>query len=91
VYELFKAGRVVAMGKNKVGVSERALLARLNRKLASEGLQIKKCRVDTSGHAELGDYYAVDVNRNVVDCKHVDLEIWGRKEKVLADYEQLQK
>ena len=77
------------MKKNKVGISERALLARLNRKVVTDGLQVKKSRPGTAGHAELGDYYAVDLNRAVVHSKHIDLEAWARELDVLADYEQL--
>ncbi|MEN9557501.1 MAG: hypothetical protein RLZZ232_3787 [Planctomycetota bacterium] len=77
------------MNKTKVGLSERALLARINRKLVAECRQVRKCRVGTSGHAELGDYYCVDLQSNFVDSKHIDLQIWGRKMKVLAPYEEL--
>lgn len=77
------------MKKNKVGISERALLARLNRKVVADGLQVKKSRPGTASNAELGDYYVVDLNRGVVHSQHIDLEAWARELDVLAVYEQL--
>lgn len=86
---VYEAARRSKVGKNKVAISERALLARINRKVAADGLQVKKSRLGTASNTELGDYYAVDLNRGVVASKHVNLEAWARELEVLADYEQL--
>lgn len=73
----------------KVPVTERALLARLNRQLAKVGVTIKKCSRNNSAHGELGDYYAVDVHGVTNGHKHIDLEAWGRKHGLLKPYESL--
>lgn len=74
----------------KVAISERALLARINRKLKQDNEQLRKCKVDSRGYGELGDYYAIDLNRNTVTATHVDLSKWGKEMKVLADFEVLE-
>lgn len=79
------------MAKGKVVVSERALLARLNRKLAHEGLQIKKCRMNSRFYHDLGDYYIIDIRLNFIKSKDVDLKRLGKSENVLAGYEELEK
>ena len=77
--------------RQKVMISERALLARINRKLKQDNEKLRKCKVDSRGYSYLGDYYAVDLNRNTVTDTHVDLSEWGKEMKVLADFEQLEK
>ena len=74
----------------KVAISERALLARINRKLKQDNEQLRKCKVDSRGYVELGGYYAIDLNRNAVIATHVDLSKWGKEMKVLADFEVLE-
>lgn len=57
-------------------VSLSALIQRLNRKLAHEGLAIRKSR-----DAQLGPYIELDVARNAVTTPQLDaagLEKWGR-------------
>lgn len=79
------------MAKKKIPISERALLARMNRKMASDEIQVKKSRIGSSVHQELGDYYSIDLKRNVVDSKHIDLEALARQLGVLAAFEELAK
>lgn len=78
----------------KVPVSERALFARISRKLATEDEILKKTRPSRHGgltHAQLdlGDYYTIATRLNVVCRKDVDLEDLGREIGVLADWEVL--
>ena len=78
------------MAKNqKVKVSERALLARVNRQLQKESMQLRKCKKDSSGYDELGDYFQVDLSSGVLVANHVDLSSIANKLEVLADYEIL--
>lgn len=70
-------------------ISERAVLARINRKLKPDNKQLKKCKADSQGYGELGDYYEVDLNLNAVTATHVDLQQRGTEMKVLADFEQI--
>jgi hypothetical protein len=66
----------------KVPVTMRALLQRLNRK--KKGIVIRKARGGTSG---IGEYYAVNTNKNVIKKTHVDPVEWGRKWGVLRKWE----
>lgn len=74
--------------KPRVPVSERALVQRLNRALHPDGEKIKKTR-GGKAEQELGAYYVLNIRGNYVVGKDVDLEDFGRKYKVLADWEQV--
>jgi hypothetical protein len=73
----------------KSPVSARALTQRINRKLAKEGKKLFKSR----GHGainNLGEHHIVELNRNMIDDSHVNIESLGRELKVLAEWEILQ-
>lgn len=70
----------------KLKISERALLQRLNRKLAGEKLIVKKARGEKLVR-EVGDYFLLDLHRNRIAEKHTDLAAMGRKRGVLAAWE----
>jgi hypothetical protein len=70
----------------KVRVSLRALIQRINRQLAKEDEKLCKARV---WNTDTGDYYVVDLNRNVIVGQHVDPEVWGRELGVLHPWEVL--
>jgi hypothetical protein len=77
----------------QVPVSERAVLARINRKLAGDNEQIRQPRPGTRAQAELGDFYRLRFGRggsepstNVIDT-HVDLETLARELGVLSPWE----
>jgi hypothetical protein len=74
-------------GKQKVTVTERALIQRINRKLAKDGEKLRTTR----GHFEpsLGRHYVIDLNRNFVVRKQFDLEELGRQLNVLQPWEDL--
>jgi hypothetical protein len=72
----------------KVPVSERALAQRINRKLAHEG-QLLKVYKGTRYENDLGRYYIVGLQTNVVEATHCDLEKIGREMRCLADFEEL--
>jgi ribose 5-phosphate isomerase len=74
----------------KVPVTERALIQRINRafKKENEFLCLKTTRGDR-WRSDLGNYYLVDMNRNTIEAQHVDLEKLGRELNVLAPYETL--
>ena len=73
---------------NKVPVTTRAVLQRINRRLGADDEMVKKSR--GAGAYALGDYYRIDVAKNFVVEKHVDPEALARRLGVLADYEALQ-
>ena len=79
------------MAKQKasgVPVSERALIQRINRKLAAQDEIVRTAR---GGRAEqdLGRYFIVDVRIGGVVHSDIDLEEWGRELAVLRSYERL--
>lgn len=71
---------------SKMKISERALLQRLNRKLASEQLILKKTRGEKLVR-EVGDYFLLDLHRNRIAEKDVDLAAMGRERGVLQPWE----
>ena len=72
----------------KKPVSERALLARINRALEED--VVKKCRRDSRSWYSLGDYYSVDLMSNVIIDKDIDLEAYGRELGCLTEFEKLE-
>lgn len=54
-------------------LSERALVARINRRLNREGQTLRLCREDSRWFLELGRYYIVD-DRNNITAQGVSLE-----------------
>ncbi len=80
------------MGKakvKKVPVSERAILARINRKLAKSEQVVKKCRTDSRWYGECGNYYAIDLRTNCIQAKHIDLEDWAKELDVIEPFEEV--
>jgi hypothetical protein len=69
-----------------VPVSLRALVQRINRKLADNGQCMKAARGEKA-RQEVGDYYTVDVRLNVLVEKDVDPETLGRDLGVLKVWE----
>ena len=74
---------------NKVKVSERAVLQRLNRALQPSGRLVKRCKVSSRYYGELGDFYAIDTGTNAVHTKHLDLATWAAEMMVLKVFEEL--
>jgi hypothetical protein len=72
----------------KVAITEKALYQRVNRKMKADGKVLKRARGRLV--ATLGDYYTVDLTRNCIMDKHVDLEDCGREIGVLQQYEALE-
>ena len=76
----------------QVLVSERALVARINRKLRPDFEALRRCRPDNRAYHELGDYYVVDTYRNAVGRHGMDraeLEVYGRELDCLKQWEKL--
>lgn len=76
---------------NKVPVGERAMLARLNRRLGSDGLAVKSCREDSKAFEAMGRYYQVDAKRNIVTATHLDIEKLAREMGLMEAWEKFQK
>lgn len=75
----------------KMKVSERALLNRVNRALAKDrGDKVVRCKASSKWIGELGRYYAIDESRNTITAKQIDLAEWARELGVLAEWEMLE-
>jgi hypothetical protein len=79
----------VATTATKVPVTTRALIQRINRKLSSEMMQLKTTRGERWRN-DLGDYYIIDVNKNIVVRAHLDLEELSRELGCLSPWEKLE-
>ncbi len=73
----------------KKTITERALFARVDRRLKKDGDFLRRCRQDSKAYAELGSYYIVSSN-NVVTAQHCSLEGLAKELGVLADWEVLE-
>jgi hypothetical protein len=77
-------------------VSERALIQRINRKIGGYdaktytawGERLHKTRGDR-WWSDLGSFYTIDCNCNVIRDTHVNLEQYGREVGALATWEAL--
>ncbi|TWB87698.1 hypothetical protein FB106_12033 [Synechococcus sp. Ace-Pa] len=70
-------------------VSERALLARINRNLAGRGQSLRRCRRDSLSRNALGRHFLLDFRSNRVLEAALDLESWARSAGFLQAYEAL--
>jgi hypothetical protein len=80
---------VTARSKRQmVPVTTRALVQRINRSLAKQHKVLKKAR-GARALEDLGAWFYLDTNRNVVLRTRVDVEGLGRELGVLDPYEKL--
>jgi hypothetical protein len=77
------------VSKNKVPVSERALVARCVRVLKKDGNTLRICQEGSRSFSTLGRFYTLDLDRNVVLDSDVDLEELAKKLGCLRGYEAL--
>lgn len=71
-------------------ITERALLARVNRKLKKEFLSVKRCHWDSKWFNELGRYYTVNELANRIEDKHINLEVLAKEYGAIKPYEVLE-
>ena len=76
--------------KQKIHISESALIQRLNRAMGKEGMRVKKSR-GSKMFSQVGEFYVVDINSNFVCGQDVSLEELGKKWECLAGWETLAK
>lgn len=67
-----------------ISISDRALLARVNRRLAKqdEPSLVRVCREDSRCFNDFGRYYATNYSNHLV-ASHIDLEEWARELKAI--------
>jgi hypothetical protein len=75
-----------APSKSSVAVDVRALLKRINRKLAHENYRV--LRAHPNDRVTVGDYFMVDENNITVEC-WIDPEELGRHLGLLKDFEAI--
>lgn len=63
-------------------ITFRAVIARLNRRLAHEGSQVRTLR-GNHGAADLGRFHQVDIRTGNVECPHVNPIAMARKLNLL--------
>ena len=73
---------------DKVFVTERAVVQRINRKLKEYGLFLKASR-GAAAKADLGPFYVIDTGKNTLARCRFDLEAYARTLEVLAEWESL--
>lgn len=73
--------------RTKVPVTERALLQRLNRKLAADGQAVRSARGEAAKH--MGRFFTLDWRQTAVTGTNVDIEELGRELEVLQPWERL--
>ena len=72
-----------------VPVTERALVARINRKLRHDLMALRRAPRTGKTPADLGDYYVVNHRLNIVQDTHVNLADLGRVLDCLKPWERL--
>jgi len=72
----------------KVPLGERALIQRINRKLAKDGQVLKKLRGER-WRTDLGEYYVVDLANNALKTWHVDLVAFAKELQVISPWEEV--
>ena len=78
--------------KQKAPVSMRALIQRINRKLRHNGEVLKVARGSRAeAEADVGRYFIVNIERNLLVNDHCDPEAIGREIGVMAEHERLVK
>lgn len=61
-----------------IAICERAIVARINRKLSKTGERLRVCRESSKWFNDLGRYYMIN-DRNVICAAHIDLEQWNKQ------------
>lgn len=73
-----------------VELDSRAVLARVNRVLAKQSKNLRKCRRDTAAYRKLGEYYLVTLEPVVqIERTKVDIGTFARELNVLEAFEQI--
>ena len=75
----------------KIPLSERAIVQRINRRLAKQQEKLLRLRGgrDSRWWNELGNHYVVDADDAIVIRTHVDIEALAKELRVVRDYECL--
>lgn len=80
--------RMAGVPSIKVPVKEQALIKRINRR-GMDGVIVKASR-GRCAEAQVGTWYAVDLDERIVTHSFIDLEEWGYECGALKPYEFLE-
>jgi len=69
--------------------ARRAVERRLSRRLAAEGLQLRKCSPKSRWYCSLGDYYLTRETDRFLVAAHQDLEHLSREYAVISEGEAI--
>ena len=76
------------MSRDKVGINVRALMQRINRKLAPDQV-VKSNKRSTTLSEVIGTYYVLDIKRKHIAERDVDLVRLGKKLGAMHEWEEL--
>lgn len=76
------------MNRSTLGVTSKALVARINRRLKRDDEVLRTSR-SVRDRLDLGQHYVLDWRRNFCVGTHVDVEALGRELEVLHAHEQV--
>jgi hypothetical protein len=77
-----------AKSGTKLKLTQRALMQRINRKLARNHQKLSTVR--SAGHeSNVGRYFILNVSRNVITETNIELEKLGRRLGVFKEWEEL--
>lgn len=68
-------------------ISERALLKRINRKLAKEGEKLCRLPERSRSFGDMGEYHLIEVHTNSVIATHVDVTKLAKEMQALGESE----
>ncbi len=74
---------------DKVPITPRAVIQRINRKIKPEHQRLRMCRQNSRWWKDLGDHYIVDLDANLIRHSHVDPEAYGRELGVVQPFEEV--
>lgn len=75
--------------KAQVPVTTRAAIQRINRKLKADRQVLKKAR-GNAAKEDVGDYYVIDTERNILMRSRVDLTQFGRTIGAIENWEEVE-
>ena len=73
----------------KIKITERALLARLRRRLEKDGEFLKACKENSPSFSDLGHFYLVN-SQNCIIAAWINLVTLAEELNVLKEYEELE-
>jgi hypothetical protein len=74
--------------KQKVPVSERATIQRINRRLKPDMCALKQTRGERA-RLEVGDWHVIDYTHNIIVAQNINLDSYAHEIGALAEHEEV--